>query len=68
MNKIVDLVKKTKKCLIFKVDFEKVYNYVSWSFLYYMLGRLDFCDKWHFRIRVCVLSGSLFVLVKGFPT
>jgi hypothetical protein len=35
---VVDLVKRArKKCIIFKVDFEKAYNSVNWKFLEYML-------------------------------
>lgn len=42
MNEVVDYAKKRRKeCLNFKVNFEKAYNSVSWSFLGYMLGALD---------------------------
>lgn len=35
---LVGMVKKRKNlCFIFKVDFEKAYDLVSWSFLDYML-------------------------------
>jgi hypothetical protein len=47
VNEVVDLAKRTKKeCVIFKVDFEKAYDSVSWSFLDYMLRRVGFGDKW----------------------
>lgn len=47
VNKLTDLAKKSKKsCLILKVDFEKAYYSVSWSFLEYMLSRFRFYDKW----------------------
>lgn len=46
MNGVLDLVKKGRKsCLFFKVDFEKAYDYVRWSFLDYMLSRFGFNDK-----------------------
>lgn len=33
INEIIDLAKKGRKeCLIFKVDFEKAHNSVSWNF------------------------------------
>lgn len=36
---LMDMVKKRKNlCFIFKVDFEKAYDLVSWSFLDYMLA------------------------------
>jgi len=68
VNEIIDLSRKSKKeCLIFKVDFEKAYDLVSWSFLDYMLRRLSFRVIWRSWIRAYVFSGSLFVLVNGSP-
>ncbi|KHN18070.1 Putative ribonuclease H protein, partial [Glycine soja] len=32
--------------MVFKVDFEKAYDSVSWQFLLYMMGRMGFHDKW----------------------
>jgi hypothetical protein len=47
VNEIIDNAKKSgKKCLVFKVDFEKAYDSVDWGFLDYMLQRFGFCDKW----------------------
>ncbi|KAK2385146.1 hypothetical protein QL285_072415 [Trifolium repens] len=69
VNEVVDWVKKQKKeCIIFKVDFEKAYDSVDWSFLDYMLRRLGFCEKWIDWIRACVFAGNLSVLVNGSPT
>jgi hypothetical protein len=69
INEVVDWVKKAKKkCLIFKVDFVKAYDSVSWSFLDYMLRRFGFDDKWRSWIRACVFAGSLSVLVNSCPT
>lgn len=36
---------KKKKAFIFKADFEKAYDFVCFSFLYYMLHRLGFDAK-----------------------
>jgi hypothetical protein len=69
INEVVDLAKKSgKDCLIFKVDFEKAYDSMDWSFLDYMLGRFGFCDKWREWIRACVFTGSMSVLVNGSAT
>jgi hypothetical protein len=66
VNEVVDLAKKIgQSCLIFKVDFEKAYDSVEWSFLDYMLGRFGFCAKWREWIRACVFSGNMSVLVNG---
>lgn len=38
VNEVIDLIKKARKhYLIFKVDFEKLYDSMSWEFLEYML-------------------------------
>ncbi|MCI32546.1 RNA-directed DNA polymerase (Reverse transcriptase), partial [Trifolium medium] len=69
VNEIIDLAKKSgQECLIFKVDFEKAYDSVSWSFLEYMMRRFGFGEKWRSWIRACVFSGHLSVLVNGCPT
>nr|KYP37810.1 hypothetical protein KK1_040972 [Cajanus cajan] len=34
-----------KLCIFFKIDFEKTYDSVSWSFLLYMLHRFGFDER-----------------------
>lgn len=66
LNEVVNLAKVSKKeCFIFKVDFEKSYDSVSWSFLDSMLVRFMFNVKWRAWIRACIFSGDLSVLVNG---
>jgi len=38
--------RENKSCIVFKIDFEKAYDYVNWKYLGYMMGRLDFNAKW----------------------
>jgi hypothetical protein len=46
VNEVVDLAKRLKQdCVILKVDFEKAYDSVSWSFLDYMLRRVGFGSR-----------------------
>lgn len=69
VNEIIDFARKARKdCLIFKVDFEKAYDSVSWSFLDYMMRRLGFSVRWRRWIHACVCCGKLSVLVNGCPT
>jgi hypothetical protein len=66
---VVDFAKRKKKSVfIFKVDFEKAYDLVSWAFLDYMLGRFGFDEQWRRWIQACVYGGNLSVLVNGSPT
>jgi len=68
-NETIEKVKRKKKeCVVFKVDYEKVYDSVSWEFIYYMLGRLGFCGKWIEWIKNCLESSSISVLVNGSST
>jgi hypothetical protein len=66
INEVVDLAVRSKReCLIFKVDFEKAYDTVSWSFLDYMLRRVGFGDRWRAWMKMCICNGKLSVLVNG---
>lgn len=68
-NEVIDFAKTSRKaCLIFKVDFEKAYDSISWIFLEYMLRRFGFDDKWRAWIQAYVFFGNLYVLVNGSPT
>ena len=68
-NEVVEEAKISQKpCLVFKVDYEKAYDSVSWDFLVYMLRRLGFCAKWIQWIVGCLKSTSISVLVNGSPS
>ncbi len=65
---IEDLRRSGRSGLCLKVDFEKAYDSVSWVFLYDMLQRLGFHNKWITWIRGCMESTTVSVLVNGSPT
>ena len=68
-NEVIDEARRSHNpCLIFKVDFEKAYDIVSWEFLLYMLKRLGFNSQWIKWIEGCIKSASMSVLVNGSPT
>ena len=68
-NEVVEEAKRSQKpCLVFKVDYEKTYDLVSWEFLIYMLGRMGFCPKWIQWIEGCLRSASISILVNGSPS
>ena len=52
----------------FKVDFEKAYDFVSWSFLDYMLDRMGFNLTWRKWIKDCLQSATISILVNASPT
>lgn len=68
-NEIVDYATRdNKSCLHFKVDFEKAYDKVSWSFLRYMLFSMGFGDIWLRWTEAMVFSSHMLVMVNGSPT
>lgn len=52
---------------MFKMDFQKAYDSVSWYFLDYMLKRFRFDDRLMAWINTFVFSRSLLVLMNGCP-
>ena len=68
-NEVIEKAKRSQKsCLVFKVDYQKAYDSVSWDFLLYMLRRIGFSLKWINWIEGCLRSASISVLVNGSPT
>lgn len=68
-NETISFLKKAKrKCLVFKVDFEKAYDCLNWNFLIGILKSMGFENKWYKWIESCLKSASVSVLVNGSPT
>nr|GEV35059.1 putative RNA-directed DNA polymerase, eukaryota, reverse transcriptase zinc-binding domain protein [Tanacetum cinerariifolium] len=64
ISKIIHWYKKRKKkMLIFKVNFEKAFDSVSWKYLDFILGSLDFGSKWRSWIRACLHSSRASILI-----
>nr|GEW79873.1 hypothetical protein [Tanacetum cinerariifolium] len=69
LSEIMSWYKKKKiNLMLFKVDFEKAFDIVSWKFLDHMLSSLGFGNKWHSCINICLHSVRASVLVNGSPT
>ncbi|GKV15062.1 hypothetical protein SLEP1_g25863 [Rubroshorea leprosula] len=68
-NEVIDEAKKKrKKAFLFKIDFEKAYDKVSWSFLDHMMQKMGFCEKWRLWIQECLRSSLISILVNGSPS
>ncbi|XP_071699221.1 uncharacterized protein [Rutidosis leptorrhynchoides] len=68
-NETVDFLKqKHMKSLVFKFDFEKAFDCLSWDFLMEIMGIMGFGSKWKSWILSCLQSASISVLVNGSPT
>nr|GFC89730.1 RNA-directed DNA polymerase, eukaryota, reverse transcriptase zinc-binding domain protein [Tanacetum cinerariifolium] len=56
LSEIIDWYKKRKKKLmLFKVDFGKAFDSVSWEYLDYMLHKLGFGSRWRTWINNCLM-------------
>ncbi|XP_058775315.1 uncharacterized protein LOC131649574 [Vicia villosa] len=68
-NELVDYSNREgKECLLFKVEFEKAYDKVSWNFLRYMMRRMGFGIRWMRWMESLVFTSNMSVLVNGSPT
>ncbi|GJX84645.1 putative RNA-directed DNA polymerase, eukaryota, reverse transcriptase zinc-binding domain protein [Tanacetum coccineum] len=69
LNEIVGWSKaKKRQLMVFKVDFEKAYDSVSWDYLFEVIGFMGFGDRWCSWIRGLLCSAKALVLVNGSPT
>lgn len=66
VNEVLDMARRLQKnCMIMKIEFERAYDCVSWSFLRYLFNRLMFGEKWKSWMEDIVLNGSISMLVNG---
>ncbi|GJR56538.1 RNA-directed DNA polymerase, eukaryota [Tanacetum coccineum] len=69
LNEIIHWCKaKKKQTMIFKVDFEKAFDYVRWDFLDDVLKNFGFGSRWREWIQSCLKSSRGSILVNGSPT
>ena len=59
---------KKQQAVIFKVDFEKAFDSVSWDFLDEVLSKFGFGCKWRMWIQNCLKSSRGSILINGSPT
>lgn len=68
VDEVVDEAqRRNKRCLVFKVDYEKAYDSVCWEFLSYMMNWMGFCTKWIDWIEAYLKSTSISILVNESP-
>nr|GEV34055.1 RNA-directed DNA polymerase, eukaryota [Tanacetum cinerariifolium] len=65
---LIGIRKGRKRLLLFKVDFEKAFDSVSWRYLDFILCNLGFGLTWRSWIKACLESTRTSILVNGSPT
>ena len=60
--------KRKEKGVLCKLDIEKAYDCINWSFLLRLLRNMGFGWKWVRWIKWCITTASFFVIVNGSPT
>ena len=67
-NEVLDSTLKSKdKGVMCKLDVEKAYDHLNWTFLFSVMDRMSFGKKWIDWIKWCITSTSFSVLVNGSP-
>jgi hypothetical protein len=61
-------IKSEEPGILCKLDMEKAYDHVDWSFLMYLLRRCGFGEKWCSWIQHCITSVRFSVLINGVPS
>ena len=66
VNKAIDsILKSNRGAILCKLDIEKAYDHVDWSFLLSVLGKMRFGGRWCSWIKWCLSTVSFSVLVNG---
>ena len=68
-NEVVDSrLKSNEGGVLCKLDMEKAYDHVKWKFLFAVLRKMGFGEKWIKWIEWCISIVKFFVLVNGSPS
>ncbi|GJY96332.1 RNA-directed DNA polymerase, eukaryota, reverse transcriptase zinc-binding domain protein [Tanacetum coccineum] len=66
VNEVIQWCKRKKsKLMVFKIDFEKAFDSISWDFLLRVMHFMGFSDNWIKWISGCLNSATSSILING---
>jgi hypothetical protein len=69
VNEVIQWCKrKRSKLMVFKIDFEKAFDSISWDFHFRVMHFMGFSETWIKWISGCLSSASSSILINGSPT
>ncbi|RVX22063.1 putative ribonuclease H protein [Vitis vinifera] len=67
-NEAIDsILKNNENGILCKLDIEKAYDNVDWSFLFIVMQKMGFGERWLGWIKWCISTASFSVLINGTP-
>ncbi|WJZ83279.1 hypothetical protein VitviT2T_002974 [Vitis vinifera] len=67
-NEAIDsILKNNENGILCKLDIEKTYDNVDWSFILTVMKKMGFGEKWLGWIKWCISTASFSVLINGTP-
>ena len=68
-NEAIDSrLKSNESSVLCKLDIEKVYDYVNWNFLFLVLKKIGFGERWIKWVEWCISTAKFSILVNGSPS
>ena len=68
-NEVLDSVLKNKEEVVLcKLDIEKTYDHLKWFFVFSVMSKMGFGEKWIRWMKWCIFTVSFSVLVNGSPS
>ena len=67
-NEVVDEARKCKELILFKIDFEKAYDSIDWTYLDEVMLKMGFPTLWRKWIKECIGTTTTSLLVNRSPT
>ena len=68
-NEAIDSrLKSNESSVLCKLDIEKVYDYVNWNFLFLVLRKIGFGERWIKWVEWCISTAKFSILVNGSPS